>query len=225
MPLMPAAIWPSISFSKRCAHRAAVAEWRNKRRISAAKHQQLNVHRSFEDEICWAGQRDVREPAAIAFEADLISSPPRTSTLIGPSSSLRRGKDQRARDHAGAARERLVFDSALVGADRDRVRAALLEEIYVRAARRESLVMPQRGRRARRTLTSAIRGPARPVRHAAIDIIAANMRAEHEDLHVRLEIFRITHLQRDVFAFSVAAMTPAGVSNETFSRAPATRSA
>ena len=41
------------------------------------------------------------------------------------------GEDERARNHAGAARESFIFDSTFVRANRDLTRSALLDEIYI----------------------------------------------------------------------------------------------
>ena len=59
--------------------------------------------------------------------------------------SLGRGKNERARDHAGAARQRFVLDATLVGADRNLAVTAAFQKIYVGALGREKFVMPDGG--------------------------------------------------------------------------------
>src|SRR5580765_3024122 len=95
----------------------------------------LHLDRPFENEIGRTGECDVAELIIDPVEADLkFVSAPRDNT-DGTVAIFSNGENERAGNHACAARERFVFHTALVGADRNFSRIAFLDEIYVGAFR------------------------------------------------------------------------------------------
>ena len=124
------------------------------------------------------------------------SFPPRTSTPIGPSTFFSRGKNQRARHDAGPARERLVFHSALVGADRNLPGRRALQKIHVRALWAQKARgggWPTRAR-APPTFSRSSTG-THHVRHAAVHEMRGNLAARERDRNPEPQIFRLAHLQ------------------------------
>ena len=80
---------------------------------------ELQLDRAFENKIGRTGQRHIGKLFAASLEADLQFAATANKHADRAVNIFARGKNQRARDHAGAARERFIFDPALVGANGD----------------------------------------------------------------------------------------------------------
>src|SRR5437773_12538721 len=104
---------------------------------------ELDLNRAVKDKIGRPGQRHMSELTAHPLEIDLqrIAA---ADHNIDRSRGLRGGgKNQGARDNTRAAGQSFIFHSALIGADSNAARAALLAEIGVGAAWFEQWVMTE----------------------------------------------------------------------------------
>src|SRR6266496_3618302 len=90
-----------------------------------------NLDRSFENELGWAGQGHVLKLHSCFLKPHLkfVSASHKHSDRT--IDAFRRGKDERARDHASAACEGFIFHTALVSADRDLISSAFCNKIHV----------------------------------------------------------------------------------------------
>ncbi len=98
----------------------------------------LDFDFAFEDEVGWAGEGDVFERLIAGFlETDGQGIAAFDIDFDGRFRAGEQVVHERASDHAGAAGEGFVFDSAFVGADGDVIGSEHFGEVCVGSARCE----------------------------------------------------------------------------------------
>src|SRR4029453_6302068 len=100
------------------------------------------INRAVEDKIGRTGKRYVLEPVALAAEIDLEGVAAADQDVDRSGNILAYRENNCASDDASAAGQGFIFHPALVGANGDAARSALLAEVGVGPARREHRVAP-----------------------------------------------------------------------------------
>src|SRR5713226_945460 len=216
-PLMPAAICLSIRFSKAATSIASsrngvtsavnvprnisqfVAQLSNLRNLQIANWKlapRLQLDRAFKNKLSRTGEGNIAKPIAIFFEIDTELAAAAHDDADWPAGIFDCGKNESARDHARAARERFVFHTTFIATGGESFRTSFLEELYVCALWQKHFVITNGLARPPDIDIVNLRNRNNNMRHSGVDKVDRLGFASEAKRDIQSQIGRLAHLQR-----------------------------